>query len=386
MTTKQAKPKAEVVDGVIYLIDENGNRQKYVLLLGIDDGHSHIKIYGGLHPLTNEPILFKIPSKASVGLTLTSDNQDKVDSQVVTVNNNHYTVSDIVSNPIDTRTADYPLSDFNKALIHQCLSLAERNGILPIVEDHEIYATTGLPVDLFYSGPQRNNQLIEDKVEFLKNGDLVFNHLDKRESKNPFKFIEHAVFCEAQAAYFDACMTDDGNLTEIGADLLEFGAGILDIGGRTTDCLVSAPGGQTFFRERTTTLKLGVLTLFDNIRDRIKVKLGNNSTINAKFLDKAIRTGSYGLTGNSIDVSDIIAEEKLAMAVNIKNFSDKHIGDGSDLAGVICVGGGAIFLKEELQKCMPNLIFVDHSEYANARGFYKMARHIYALQDKAINP
>lgn len=378
------KTNAVIENGVIYIIDENGNKQEYVHLLGIDDGHSHIKIYGGLHPLTNEPIIFKIPSKASIGITLTSDKQDNVDGQVVSVNQNQFTVSDIVTHPIDTRTADYPLSDFNKALIHQCLSLAERENILPVT-DRRVYAATGLPVDLFYSGPVRNTSLIQNKIDFLKNEDHVYNHLDERNSKNQFKFMEHEVFCEAQAAYFDACMTDEGGLTEIGADLLEFGAGVLDIGGRTTDCLVSAPGGQTFYRERTKTLELGVLTLFDNIRERIKHKLGNNTAINTKFLEKAIRTGQYGLSGNSIDVGDIISEEKLSMANNIKNFSDKNIGDGNDLAGVICVGGGATFLKKELQQCMPNLIFVDDSEFANARGFYKMARHIYALQEKATS-
>lgn len=376
------KTKAIIENGLIYIVDDEGNKSEYVLLLGIDDGHSHIKIYGGLHPITNQPIIFKIPSKAAIGITLTSDNQDNVDSQVVSIKNNHFTVSDIVTHPIDTRTADYPLSDFNKALIHQCLSQAERMGILPVT-NRQVLATTGLPVDLFYSGPTRNHQLVQKKIDFLKNSDSAFNHLDKRQNKNEFKFVEHEVFCEAQAAYFDACMTDDGELTEIGPDLLEFGAGILDIGGRTTDCLVSSPGGQTFFRERTKTMELGVLTLFDNIRERIKAKLGNNATINTKFLEKAIRTGQYGLTGSSIDVSDIIAEEKTSMAINIKNFSDKNIGDGSDLAGVICVGGGATFLRNELQKCMPNLIFVENSEYANARGFYKMARHIYTLQDKA---
>lgn len=378
------KNKAVLENGVIYIIDENGNKKEYVHLLGIDDGHSHIKIYGGLHPLTNKPIVFKIPSKAAVGITLTSDQQDNVDSQVVSVNQNQYTVSDIVTHPIDTRTSDYPLSDFNKALIHQCLSLAEREGVLPVT-DRKVFATTGLPVALFYSGSGRNTQLIQNKIDFLKNDDQVHNHLDERLGKNHFKFIEHEVFCEAQAAFFDACMTDEGGLTEIGSDLLEFGAGVLDIGGRTTDCLVSAPGGQTFYRERTKTLELGVLTLFDNIRERIKLKLGNNATINNKFLEKAIRTGKYGLAVNCIDVTDIIDDEKLSMAMNIKNFSDKNIGDGNDLAGMICVGGGATFLKKELQKCMPNLIFVDDSEYANARGFYKMARHIYALQDKVVS-
>lgn len=351
------------------------------LVLGIDDGHSHIKIFG-VNPLTGKEFKFKIPSKAAMGVAFTSDDQDSIDRDVVLINDQRYTVSNLVSHGMDTRVSDYPVSDFNKALIHQCLSLAEREGILP-KSSRKICASTGLPISLFYGGDsnQRNESLINRKNDFLSNDDLAINALDHREGKTPFKFVKHIVSCEAQAAFFDASSNLSNGYSDIGRDLMEYGAGILDIGGLTTDCLVSTPGGRTFFRERTTSSKKGVLSFYDDVEERIR-QLQNGNPINKKFLEKAIATGKYGLGTNVIDVSEIISSAKKSLALEIKNFSDRHIGSGNDLAAVICVGGGSIFLEKELKECMPNLLLLEDREYANARGFYKIATHLKKWQSK----
>lgn len=351
------------------------------LVLGIDDGHSHIKIFG-VNPVTQQPFKFKIPSKAAVGVSFTSDDQNSIDKDVMIINDQRYTVSNLVAHGMDTRVPDYPVSDFNKALIHQCLSLAEREGILP-KSIRKICASTGLPISLFYGGDsgKRNESLISRKTEFLTNNDLAINALDQREGKDPFKFMKHIVSCEAQAAFFDASSTLAGGYSPIGQDLMEYGAGILDIGGLTTDCLVSTPGGKTFFRERTTSSKKGVLSFYDDVEDRIR-QLHNGNPINKKLLEKAIATGKYGLGTNVMDVSEIIDSAKKSLALEIKNFADRHIGSGNDLAAVICVGGGSIFLEKELKECMPNIILAEDREYANARGFYKIAVHLNKMTAK----
>lgn len=351
------------------------------LVLGIDDGHSHIKIYG-VNPITQKEFKFKIPSKASMGVAFTSDDQDSVDRDVVIINDQRYTISNLVSHGMDTRIPDYPVSEFNKALIHQCLSLAEREGILP-KSARKICASTGLPISRFYGGDtnQRNESLISRKNEFLTNDDVVINALDQREGKPQFKFIKHIVSCEAQAAFFDASSNLLGGYSDIGQDLMEYGAGILDIGGLTTDCLVSTPGGRTFFRERTTSSNKGVLSFYDDVEERIR-QLQAGSSINKKLLEKAIATGKYGLGSNAIDVSNIINAAKKSLALEVKNFADRNIGTGDDLAAVICVGGGSIFLEKELKECMPNVLWLEDREYANARGFYKIAVHLQKWQQK----
>lgn len=356
--------------------------KKKSILVGIDDGHANIKIYAGTNPKDGSPIQFKIPSKASLGVIFKSDDQDRIDQEVIEINDTPYTVSEILSDIVDTRTKDYPISNLNKVLIHQCLALAARNGILP--EGYrEILATTGLPVNRYYGleSGQPDTDFIQKKKDFLLNNDIVINRFDKRNGETPFIFAKHQVFCEAQAAYFDVCMHDDGNLTQDGRDYLDFGAGILDIGGRTTDCLVAAPGGKTFFSGRSGTLDKGVLSFHENIRSRIKARIGNGAEINEKFLQRSIATGTYGLTSSSINIEDILREEKVNLAQYIINFTHKLIGDGKDLAGVICVGGGSIFLENELKELMPQLIFLKDREFANARGFYKMSRHIFRLQN-----
>lgn len=351
------------------------------LVLGVDDGHSHIKIFG-VNPITKEVFKFKIPSKAAIGVAFTSDDQNNIDKEVVLINGQAYTVSNLVAHGMDTRVVDYPVSEFNKVLIHQCLSLAEREGILP-KSARKICASTGLPISLFYGGDNntRNEKLISQKTNFLTNDDLVINALDQREGKSPFKFIQHIVSCEAQAAFFDASSTISGGYSEIGKDLMEYGAGILDIGGLTTDCLVSTPGGKTFFRDRTTSSKKGVLSFYDDVEERIR-QLQSGNPINKKLLEKAILTGKYGLGSNVIDVADIIGSAKKSLALEIKNFADRNIGSGDDLAAVICVGGGSIFLEKELKECMPNIILAEDREYANARGFYKIAAHLHNMTQK----
>ena len=90
--------------------------ERYIVL-GIDDGHGGTKLYAGLDPDGNE-IKLTIPSIAYSGKVLTGE-EESTDYYVVKVNENLYTVGKKINSsvPLDTRTDEYPTSEYNKALM-----------------------------------------------------------------------------------------------------------------------------------------------------------------------------------------------------------------------------------------------------------------------------
>ena len=339
--------------------------------VGVDDGHSCIKIYVGLSADLTQPIQFKMFSRGKVGVANMGED-DTINRELIVVNCDIYTVNENIPNFESTQNDNYPLSNLNKALVYQALRKAD-------VGRSNVIIATGLPVSKFYTtGMQKmmNKDLLLKKKEHLLDISGVYNKFDHSKNLPQIKIIDHKVFCEANAAYFDVLLDDFGEITEIGEsyELFEYGAAVIDIGGRTTDCVVINPGGGSLNSDRSGTLNLGILDLMEELRNDLKAT-HNWSFISEASLNKALLTGIYGAGVNKVDISELVQAHKDRLFKRLESFLDSTIGDASDVPAIILVGGGSYILGDIIKNKYKNLIIPEEQEFSNARGFYKILVH-----------
>lgn len=339
--------------------------------VGVDDGHSCIKVYVGISGDLSEPIQFKMFSRAKIGVANMGDD-DTINRELVVVDGDTYTVNENIPDFESTQNDNYPLSKLNKALVYQGLRKAD-------VGRSNVVIATGLPVSKFYtSGMQKmmNKDLLLKKKNHLMGMSDVYNKFDHSREIPQIKVIDHKVFCEANAAYYDVLLNDLGEITELAEsyELFEYGAAVIDIGGRTTDCVVINPGGGSLNSNRSGTVNLGILDLLEELRNDLKAR-HNWSFISETSLNKAMLTGHYGAGANKVDVTDLVQAHKERLFKRLESFIDSTIGDASDVPAIILVGGGSYILGETIKKKYKNLIIPEEQEFSNARGFYKILVH-----------
>lgn len=340
-------------------------------IIGVDDGHNCIKVYAGRDSATGLPIQYKMLSRAAMGI-VNMGQDDAISKELVSVDGDIFTVSESLSIFENTRSDEYQTSKLSKALVYQAL----RNTNL---QSNDLKITSGLPVNRFYSGSNNgmNKKLISEKKETLKSMSDVFNVYDHNNALPKINIHDVCVLCEANAAFFDVLLDDNGDDTELAKELelYEGGAGVIDIGGRTTDCVVVNPNGQSLNASRSSTRDIGILDFQDGIRTSIKEKFNLNFISEVNLQKALLNDGVYGFGARKIDISEIIEQHKSQLFKRLENLLESTIGDGSDLPAIILVGGGSYFLKDMIFKKYQNIIIPEDVEFSNARGFYKIYKH-----------
>lgn len=348
------------------------------IVLGIDDGHGGTKLFAGLDSEGNE-IKLTIPSIAYSGKILTGE-ASSVDYHVVKVNENFYTVGKKInsSTPLDTRTDEYPTSEYNKALIYQAIkAYADSVGL---VDGQNFAIATSLPVSRYYTAERsKNDELIDKKMAFLLNNDICHNLKDLKAGLSPHKIKNHIVKCEAQTAFFNEIIDIHGNPADNSELFVNSECAVIDIGGKTTDIIVTLEGGNMLDGLRSTSRDLGILSIKERISNLI-IESGIKK-VNANWLDFALESGTYGIGSQAKNIKNLIQQAKNEFMVELNNFISKQIGEGDDLALVLFCGGGSAFLEKEISEKYdsPNVKIAESPEYANAKGLYKLAKYMFEI-------
>lgn len=332
--------------------------QGAVRYAGVDDGHSGIKVY------TDDGKKIFVPSRITSGSELINISDSTGNNWYQTDDGKEYVVSaDLPA--FDTRFSGYAVSDINRVLVHHALILAGLGG-------QDVSIMTGLPVGDYYIANQMNTDLIGRKVKSLTEQRVT--------NRNPAvamaKIVRHNVASEAIAAFFDLLLDDEGNQRDEIAELVEAGSiGIIDIGGKTTDCAVVVGGGQSIDATRSGTDNFGGLSLNKAVEPRLKEAFSVKA-LSPKQIDDAIRMGSLRLFGQDHACAEIIAEEKRVLARQIIDAATRKMGDGADLERIFFVGGGSLLLRDELVNLFPHAQLVDDPQFANARGMLKAVKFL----------
>ncbi len=324
---------------------------------GVDDGHYAIKV------VTDAGGMFTIPSRGRSGRHLISwQEQEDNCGFYVTEEGSVYTVNEYLQNYEDTRFKEYPKSALNRVLVNHALCQAGLGG-------KDVVIATGLPVSYYYlANGRRDEALITAKVANLAKAVTCG-------TKPVANIVRNMVATEAIAAYFDQLMDMDGNPTPQFDALGEAVVGVIDIGGKTTDCAVVYPGGEQVDADRSGSSDTGVLLLNDAVESRLR-SMYELDNVPPRMVEAAISKGIVKIAGEEQDVRDIVTAEKERLAEQIMSGVRTKIGNGKDLDFVLFVGGGAIVMRDQLSHHFPHYRFPERPEYANARGMYKIAKYI----------
>lgn len=326
--------------------------------VGVDDGHYAVKI------VTESGAMFTIPSRARSGKHLIElpGNNNNDGAIYVAEEGTTFTAHAHLSEYDDTRFREYPHSPLNRVLVHHALRKAGFAG-------KSVSIATGLPVSYYYSGSAPNTALIEGKVANLKKGVMC-------ETGDTARIVENMVSTEAIAAYFDQFIAMDGSPTPLFSEIEHAHVGVIDVGGKTTDCAVILPGGAHVDTQRSGSSDVGVLKLNDQIEAAIRTRFGFDM-VPPRHIEAAIATGRIKVYGKEEDVSSIVNEAKEALAESIMSIVRAKIGTGKDLDWMLLVGGGSIVMREQLAKHFPHSRFPENAEFANARGMLKIAKYVF---------
>jgi len=326
-------------------------------VVGVDDGHFAIKV------VLENGKAFSVPSRGKSGRHMISYNSEE-EGLYQTEEGLDFTVHEHLQNSDDTRFKDYPRSPLNRVLVHHALRAAGLGG-------KNVSIATGLPVSYFYlADGRRNDALIEAKQENLR-------RVVTGGGQPMAKIVRNVVATEAIAAYFDQLMEMNGSPTPEYATLNESVVGVIDIGGKTTDCAVIYPGGHHVDTERSGSNDVGVLILYNAIESRLR-SMFDLDNVPPRLIENAIKTGTVKISGQVHEVQEVVLAEKEKLAEQIMAGVRAKIGSGSDLDSILFVGGGTIVMQEQLEKYFPHSRFVQQPEFANARGMFKIAKYVFA--------
>lgn len=351
-------------------------------VVGQDDGHDTIKTCTGWDPATNKFQYGYHKSRAVQGLEqVMALGRHGSSGAAYATEDQRFTIADGQSllRSLDTRMDNYALSALNRVLVNHSLSACG-------LEDTPIYLVTGLPVDQYY----RNGAPDEEKIGAkIRNLSTPVQRIGAGAGLAMIK--KQGVLSEAIAAFYDALIQPDGSLdAEIEGLISRRPIGVVDMGGKTTDIVVISENARSVYPDRSGTTNIGVLQLLDKVSERIKAEFQLNANPPTPYVEEACRTKRYELFGEEKDVSHIVEAACREFLAQVQNFFVSKVGDGSDLGGILFVGGGTALILSALgvdafaSVYKGRRIIADEPEYANARGMWKYGMFVVSAAERAF--
>lgn len=335
--------------------------QQPVRCVGGDDGHYGLKLV--TEDDKGNLVETYVPSRVANGASLISLNENE-DNLYETDNGQQYTVSDTLPY-VDTRFADYAVSDINRVLVHHGLIKAGLGGQM-------VRIVTGLPVDDYFVGNKPNKDFITRKQKNL----LEKTVENRNQNVKCAQIVAHSVQAEAIAAFYDLLINEKGEVNKDVEAMISNGpVGFIDVGGKTTDFAVVVNGGQAIDPTRSGTSPIGALSLNVAVEQRLKAEFKVDQ-LTPSQVEKAVMTGNFRVFGKDNDCSAIVNEEKTVLANQIIVSTKRKMRDAADLEKVFFVGGGSLLLREQLKDLYPHAEFVENPQFANARGMFKIAKYL----------
>ena len=317
------------------------------ILAGVDDGFADTKV-------VTQDRKVRVASCARAGLhglSSVSLIDDTVGASYET-GGRHFTIGDFIDGE-ETRFDDYPTSDLNRVVVHHALRLAGLSG-------QRVKIASGLPFNMYFKGSTRDEEAVRAKQEAL------MKRVSVSDGGETAQILEHVVLPEAVASWFDYAFDDAGNELE-----LDGPCAVIDIGGKTTDCVTILPGHQVDHL-RSGTGNMGVLDVYEQVGAHLRTQFGEG-VISRRVFDRAVRTGTIKRFGRECSVQAAVTAAIDDVSERVLREAKRHFGTAADLDVILFVGGGAA-LMTKLSSHFPNARVQPEPEFANARGMYKYLR------------
>jgi plasmid segregation protein ParM len=239
------------------------------------------------------------------------------------------------------------------------LALAAISGVTKATRV-DLYLVTGLPV-AFYN----------DKD--LAKGRLLGNHVVQREGRHAQSL--HVTGCKVIpqpfGALLSATLNDRGRIIE--QDLATGTAGILDIGGKTTNLL--SVNRLSEIGHETESVNVGAWDAVRSVRRWLAdncpdLDLRDHEIINA-IIDREV-----GYYGDIVDLTDPVEDALHPLAREVVAVASQIWNGGANLAAILISGGGALLLGPYICDHFPHARVVDDPVFANALGYWRFAAYV----------
>lgn len=169
----------------------------------------------------------------------------------------------------------------------------------------------------------------------------------------------------------DIMVNDKGDVID-GVDIEDSLIGVVDCGGGTV--LIDSFDSMNFDKRNRKQMFEGAYTLYSNIREKV-TKSGITDTEIEQLLRKNGDTETYLWSPNGLetfDLTEIVMRERDRYTRKVATAVGGAFKANKRMKTVYVTGGAAnLLIKSEFERTIPNAKFVDDSETANVRGFYK---------------
>lgn len=333
--------------------------------IGVDDGHAEIKVYQEGKPPLKIPATVRTGGVSKIALRDDADIREEV-YQIDA--GDLYTAGEHIKRPIATSHDDYCFSEANRILVHHALRSFGLNW-----KNDDVEICTGLPIKLFYSGTEVNQDMVREKIKNLLKNDVT--PAGRREDR--ITISKHIAVPEGVGAWMDYTCSwkaseENGMYVEIDDEAQKTPMGIVDIGGRTTDIAVVDEEGALDM-EFSSTIDAGILSAVQHLKERIDIQKGTRNALNDDQARAALQTGHCLIWGETHEIKSIVSAVLDEVLEDIKGEVMRCLSSsGAQLSKILFVGGGAAAFGKKLKLWYPkNGMVVKDPEFANARGFQK---------------
>ncbi len=332
-------------------------------IIGIDIGFGYTKATDG----TKETIFKSILGEATeIQFQDELFPRKKQEFLSISLDGKNYFVGDLAERQSNVRLFTLDQSQFI-AQFARILALVSLGNLVENFEN--VSVITGLPVGYYkqFKDALATSMLGEHKFSFFKgNGEEV----EKNITVGKVRIIP-----QPYGSLLSIFLDEEGKVKN--ADFFKQKIGVIDIGFRTTDYIVS---DKLQYSERgSKTTDNGISKAFSIIANKLREKSGVNVEI-FKLYDYLIK-GSVKIKGKEYDLTGIREQVLQQLAAQIASDAERFWVDDWDMDSILISGGGGALLEKYLRPLLPSstLVFnpAEDGRFFNVKGYLKYGKSIW---------
>jgi plasmid segregation protein ParM len=319
-------------------------------LYGIDIGYGFTKVAG----VDRIPRVIPSIVGSNEEISYRSDIGDRMKIAPLTLNGHSYLVGEAAKRFSRHRyrifDSTWTESPYYLLLLVSALMRIDKSAAEPAA------IVTGLPVNHY------TQERVRQVQDLLSHSDNV--RISSGEALVKVEKIK--VIPQPFGSFFDLILNDEGKLKD--PEKIRQRVGIIDIGFQTTDLALATP---QFIESSSGSLDVGVRSVANQLSRDLSRKY--SITLDTTEAEEALRQKSVKIFGESVDLSDMIAERTREVAELILSYAHSLWGRGERLNRLILAGGGANIFRSYFST-YPNLYVLEEPSLSNVRGYLKLAR------------